>query len=488
MTKPDHQRKGAVMKNTYRQNVIAAALACALAFTTTVAQAADKPRSIEYEMKVQRAAEAAIWAMPAVAVQDVLVATRRDLGGDEGDIVYLSHPMDSRHGFLTANDVTPYTIASLTIKDGPIVVEVPAGTDKVGYFGTILDAWQLPVADVGPSGDDQGKGGKYLLLPADYKGEIPVGYLVYRLKTTSLTLAFRPVASKGVSDEEVAAYAQTLKSYKLSEAGNPPKNRYLDAYPKKWNTLPTYDHTFFTDINNVIQKEPIQERDKAMTGILATLGIEKGKPFNPDAETRQALLEGLQRAYAWMQTVFSEPSKKAMIPWWEGRQWQIWNFAKGQPEAGFPYVTEDRILIDDRAGGFYFWATALPKKLGGGSFYLTGLRDKNGRLFDGTSTYRLRVPKDTPAKDFWSVIVYSMKTKGFVEGAARLGISSKEVGKMKLNDDGSVDVYFAPKAPAGLESNWIPTGESFFLLFRLYGPDKPLFDKSWTLGDVEKVK
>ncbi len=107
---------------------------------------------------------------------------------------------------------------------------------------------------------------------------------------------------------------------------------------------------------------------------------------------------------------------------------------------------------------------------------------------NGTDTYRLRVPKDTPAKDFWSVIVYSMKTKGFVEDVETVGLSSQVIDKMKKNDDGSVNVYFAPKAPKGLKSNWIPTGEDFFLLFRLYGPDKPLFDKTWILGDVEKLK
>ena len=197
------------MKTTRTRTLLAASLAGALAFTTIVAQAADTPRSIEYEVKVERAAEAAIWAIPAVGVADILVSTRRDLGGDVGDIIYFSKPMDSRHGLLTANNVTPYTIASLTLKDGPIVVEVPAATDKVGYFGTILDAWQLPVADVGPTGDDQGKGGKYLLLPSDYKGEVPAGYLVYRLNTTSVSLAFRPVAKEGVSDEDVAAYSQT---------------------------------------------------------------------------------------------------------------------------------------------------------------------------------------------------------------------------------------------------------------------------------------
>ena len=107
---------------------------------------------------------------------------------------------------------------------------------------------------------------------------------------------------------------------------------------------------------------------------------------------------------------------------------------------------------------------------------------------NGKDTYKLNVPADTPAKDFWSVIVYSMKSKGFVEDVDRVGLSSLDISKMKKNSDGSVDVYFAPKAPQGLENNWIPTGEAFFLLFRLYGPEKPLFEKSWTLSDIEKVR
>jgi len=103
---------------------------------------------------------------------------------------------------------------------------------------------------------------------------------------------------------------------------------------------------------------------------------------------------------------------------------------------------------------------------------------------NGNDTYKLTVPADTPATDFWSVIVYSMKTKGFVQDAQRVGISSQDIATMTTNGDWSVDVYLAPNAPQGCESNWIPTGEDFFLIFRLYGPAKPLFDKTWSLGDV----
>ena len=179
---------------------------------------------------------------------------------------------------------------------------------------------------------------------------------------------------------------------------------------------------------------------------------------------------------------------KSMVPLWKGKSnWQIWNFATGQAEAGFPYETDEEVLIDDRAGGSYFWITFLPKYLGGGTFYLTGLRDSDNKLMNSKDTYKLNIPADTPAKDFWSVIVYSMKTKGFVRNAKRVGFSSNEIDDMVVNDDGSVDVYFAPKAPEGMEKNWIPTGEDFFLLFRLYGPEKD-FAKSWVLGNVEKVK
>jgi len=436
-------------------------------------------------MVVQRACEAAIWAMPAVSLYDIELSIQRDLGGKFGDIAYFSKPMTSRHGFLTANDVTPYVVGAFSCKADPLVIEVPPAGEKASFFGTLVDAWQTPLADVGPNGDDRGRGGKYLFLPPGYEGDIPqAGYLVYHPKTYGVHFAFRPVAKDGGTNEDQANYGRTLKVYRLSEADTPPANTFVDAYPKRWNTLPTYDMTYFHDLNTVIQREPVLERDKAMMALLASLGIEKGKEFDPDAEKQKAMLEGLQRAYDWMQDYFVN---RSTVPWWNDRQWLVWQFAKGQPEAGFPYVTEDRILVDERGGGAYFWITYLPKVLGGSTFYLTGLRDKDGNLMNGKDTYKLTVPTDTPAKDFWSVIVYSMRTKGFVDGVDRVGLASRQIDQMKKNADGSVDVYFAPKAPEGLENNWIPTGEDFFLLFRLYGPDKPLFERSWKLGDVEKV-
>ena len=282
-----------------------------------------------------------------------------------------------------------------------------------------------------------------------------------------------------------------IKIYYLSEANNPPPTKYLEASDVPYDSLPYYNHTYFQDIDDHIQNNPIRIQDKVMVSLLKDLGIEKGKPFEPNERQKQAMDEGLILAYASMQKFFVEPGKST-IPLWKDKsgkmlsQWLVWDFAPGQAKAGFPYETDESVLVDDRAGGSYFWITYLPKYLGGGTFYLTGLRDSDGNMFDPNATYKLNVPKDTPAKDFWSVIVYSMETKSFIRNVERVGLSSRNTDTMKVNDDGSYDIYFGPKAPEGLEANWIPTSEDYFLLFRLYGPETNDFYKSWVLGDLEK--
>ncbi len=456
-------------------------------------------QDVEYQMMVQRATQTAIWAMPATGMIDFLKGIRRDLGGDINDVVYLNKPFDSKHGFLTANDVTAYAWSSMTSEPGPLVVEVPAATDKVSYFGTIVNAWDSPIEDVGPSGADKGEGGKYLLLPPGYDGEKSKadleaeGYLVYETDTYQYGFSFRPRLYNGATDADAAEYAQQIKVYYLSEADNPPPTTYHEASEVPYDSLPYYNHTFFQDVNDWLQGNPVRPQDKVMVSFLKDLGIEKGKPFEPTERQLSAMDEGLVLAYAQMQRYFVEPGK-ATVPLWvddKGEmktQWLVWDFVEGQAEAGFPYETETEVLVDDRAGGSYFWITYLPKYLGGGTFYLTGLNDSDGEMYDHTKTYKLNVPADTPAKDFWSVIVYSMETKSFIRNVDRVGLSSRDAADMQMNEDGSYDIYFGPEAPEGKESNWIPTPESYFLLFRLYGPEDGWLQSGWILPDMEKFK
>lgn len=459
--------------------------AAALLASVNVSQA--DMSDVAREIAVQRACQAGIWAMPAVSTWDIANATIRDLGGKIGDVVSLSQPMTSQHGFLTANDVTPYAIGSLTTKDGPLVVEVPPATDKVNFFGTFVDAWMRPVADVGADGTDEGKGGKYLFLPEGYDGKVPEnGFYVFPLESYSINFAFRPVSKGEGTIADAVAHARTLRVYPLAQADNPPETTFLDATGKDWDTLPYYDETFFQDLNNVIQSEPVRERDKAMIGLLRTIGIEKGKTFEPTEEWTAIYKDGAQCVFRYLQDIFNTPGK-LLVPYYsDDNQWQVINVPKEQAAIGFPFEDDGVPLIDLRAQN-YFFVTYFPVKLGGSSFYLVALRDADGNFLNGTDTYKLNVRKDTPARDFWSAIAYSTITKGFIRDAGRVGLSTRQMDDMVVNDDGSVDLHFAPKALEGFEANWIPTGEDFFVMFRFYGPGDAVFDKSFVLGNIEKL-
>ena len=166
--------------------------------TDGVLERARSVEDIEYKIMVQRATQAAIYYMPAVVMVDFIKATRRDLGGDINDVALLMAPLGSDDGFLTANDVTAYTWASLSSEKGPIVIEVPPASVKVSYFGSILNAWSQPIEDVGPAGRDKGNGGRYLLLPPGYDGKRSrndlekEGYFVYETDTYEYGFSFRP--------------------------------------------------------------------------------------------------------------------------------------------------------------------------------------------------------------------------------------------------------------------------------------------------------
>ena len=469
------------MKRLFR---LQALFLSAIALASGLTPAAAELSKVEREMIVRRSCELAIWGLPAVAAYDIELAIQRDAGAEPGTVAYMTKPMDSRHGFLTANDVTPYVFAGVPLGGKPMVIEVPPRGDKAQLFGTIINAWQRPLADVGPSGDDAGRGGKYLVVPPNYDGEIPTeGFLVVHCDTAAAHFAFRPVAINGGSNEDQATYAKTLKVYRYGEpeAVWP----FVDVYENPINTLPVYDWTFFTDLNAAMQRELPLKHDFAMTGLMAFLGMVPGKSFDPDEETKAAMLEGLRQAYDYLQHGFVSDGG-SLRKLWDDRQHGTFNFPLEQAKLGLPFIDENGLMIDKRAL-MYFYVTYLAKTLGGGTYYISGLRDAEGELLNGTDTYRLKVPADTPAEDFWSVIVYSMKTKGFIQNAKRVGLASTNKESMIVNDDGTVDIYFSPDAPEGKESNWIPTGEDWFILFRLYGPSQGWFESGWKLPDIEKV-
>lgn len=505
------------MKKLLTTTALAASLAAATALAVTptgpdfndtgdILARSKQHADIEYEIMVQRATQAAIYYMPAVAQVDFIKATRR-AGGDYDTVNFVTKPFGSEKGFLTANDTTAYAWGSISTKNGAMVVEVPPMTDKIDYFGSFISAWHVPMLDVGSKGVDEGKGGKYLFLPPSYAGEHGTaaeleaeGYIIVPgMDGHDASYSFRPTLLNGATHADAGVHAKGIKIYSLQEAieGEIEPTEYLDATDLAYDCLPYYNMTFIEDINDVVQNNPVREKDRAIYSMLQSIGIKKGEDFAPTPVQQKAALEGLELAYAFMQKKFTTEGE-TVAPLWvkDGEklsEWSFWNFG-AQAQLGFPFEDGEEILIDKRASS-YFYVTFLPNKLGGATFYLTGLRDSDGNMLNGRDTYKLNVPADVPAKDFWSAIVYNMETKNFNRGVDRVGASTKDLDKMVKNDDGSVDVYYAPNldnVPEGFEANWVTTesatkASDWFFLFRLYRPETKDWFKTWTLNDVENI-
>jgi hypothetical protein len=457
--------------------------------TAFPAQPPEASDDLNQRVIERRAVEVAIWGMPAVSMAAVRASLRRDLGADFGDVIYFSKVMEPRHEFLTANNQTPYVLTFFDLRQGPMVLEVPAATDKVALFGSGIDSWEVPLVDVGPTGDDAGKGGKYLLRPPGADATPPQGYFVVDSPTVFVHFALRPITTASSTLQDAVDYSQRLKTYRLNAAGNPPATRYVDAYPNVWKTLPTFDVEDFRLLADTIEVDPPQAKDAVMLAMLASIGIEKGKPFAPDAARAELLTRAARQARAEMNDYFMN---RALDLFWPDRRWLSSSHEK---TFGFSYYGDGKLDYDRRAGGFAFWATWAPKRLGDpgklpASYYLENFRDSSGALFNGDRLYRLRVPADTPARDFWSIVAYEVGTNAFIHNPEnRVGVSSYDKDQINANEDGSVDVYVGPQAPQGFEGNWIPTaGRDFWLVARFYGPEKPLFDRSWKMPDVEEVK
>ena len=444
---------------------------------------ADEPIDWEYQIAYQRGIEAVNWAVPAVSMLNFREAYF-GLGGGFNTIYYLSQPPTPKTETLTANNQTGYATILMTTRNGPVVLDIPPASDRAMIFGSAVDIWEVPVADMGPAGFDKGRGGRYLFLPPGYEGDIPEGYFTVPMKTYNIFVALRLIPRNGASFSEAANYAMNINAYSLAEADKPPAGNYIDIYDKHLPTLPDYDLSYYEDIAAMLNEEPLLERDKVMGGMLASIGIEKGKPFKPEGQVKQALERAVSDGKDYLDFLFTTPGY-AWEKYWDDRQWMS---VVTPSSEGFVFDEGDYLLLDAR-GAMFSFVTFAPRRLGKASAYMVATKNATGEPLSGDANYKLTVPADVPVRDFWSIIVYEFDTRSFIyNDLDRVGLSSLDAAKMQLNADGSVDIYFGKTAPAGLESNWIPTGgKDFFPMFRLYGPEEAFFDKSFKLEDIAKL-
>ena len=433
----------------------------------------------------RRAVEAVIWGIPAVNYQRMYEASARAGGPGDNQIVFWPGLLDWRNQTLTPNPDVIYLMPFFTTKDvGPVVLEIPA-VDEGSLNGSIMNYWQVAIEDIGPAGIDEGNGGRCLILPPDWTGDIPDGYIPLRSDTYQGYGLIRSVLRSG-SDEDIAAaivYAKRIKLYPLSLADNPPETVWVDGSTGIFDATIPYDLEFFRALDRVVQAEPFLHRDRAMINQLRYIGIEKGRPFDPDPDTQQILESAVTAAREWLDAEY----EKVFDPFNPGTHWAL----PARPEliraSEANFEQPDAYPVDARAVAYSF-AFFSTKHMGKGQYYLMTTKDTQDQPLDGSRSYRLTVPADAPVTQYWSVTAYNRDTHTLIRNVPRAGRSSQSPG-LQANRDGSVELYLGPEAPAGHDSNWIPTDPTgrFEALIRFYGPTPSLFDHTWQLPDIEPI-
>ena len=430
-----------------------------------------------------------------------LVALRkgfRDAGVDANDVVGIFDGlMDSRSLFLTPNTESIYFGTWLDLAAGAVVVESPPKT-----LGILDDFFFRYVADLGNAGPDQGKGGLYLFVPPQYQGQISERYFNYVSRTRGNLLMWRGFVENADPAPAVLKIKETLKIYPLefeisdeeidlSEQASPEQAegevRFVSMTGKSMNTIPPNDFGFYEDIDELVQEELPEALGPELLGLLASIGLEKGKPFAPDPQQRGILTDAVAVANATARALAFRPRDRSAYRY-EGSAWYT-------PFIGNSYRYERRgvRLLDARAMFFYLATMTTPAmvvtKVGAGSQYALAATDSQGRYLEGARSYHLVLPKDVPAKEFWSVVVYDPQTRSLLQTprSTRPSLNS-QTGAVVTNADGSTTIYFGPEAPEGHESNWIQTvpGKGWFMILRLYGPLETWFTKTWRPGEVEE--
>jgi hypothetical protein len=434
----------------------------------------------------RRAVEAVIWGMPIVNF-DLMLQAATHIGGAPNQIIYWSRLPDWKNQTLTPNPDAIYLMPFINTRNvGPVVLEIPPEGDGT-IVGSAMDCWQTAIEDIGAAGVDKGKGGKYLFLPPGYKDNVPEGYIPMPSDTYQSYALLRSILKSG-SDADVAkavSYGKRIRLYPHLQAANQPETKFVDAIDAVFDSTIPYDLSFFQCLDRMVQFEPWLTRDKRMIDQLKSIGIEKGKPFQPRHETREILRQGAAEAHAWIDSQYESVFKP---PFYDDAQWALPASQELLKGLMTNYAAADSYPVDAR-GLLYSYIFFSAKHLGAGQFYLMSIKDKNGEAFTGARVYRVNVPANAPVTQYWSATVYNRATHAFIRNMQRVSRSSQSPDLQK-NADGSVDIYFAAKAPAGKESNSIPTdrGGQFEVLFRFYGPQKTLFDKTWKLPDIEKVQ
>ena len=438
-------------------------------------------------LDLMRGVEVFLTCVPAASLEAMNLGMQ-SLGLDAcHKIAVADELMDSNPLFLTGNTDTVYASAMIDVgRDGPTVVEVPPGCGP----GTVNDAWFRFVVDMGAPGPDRGAGGRYLIVPDDYDGNIPDGVFEARTPSHVNWLILRGFLVDGSPDPSTSMFEEGLRIYPLSARDDPPAMEFVSFSGKTFNTIHANDVAFYDELDALIQREPIGVIDPETRGLLASIGIEKGKPFAPDDRMRAILTDAAAVGNATARSIVFRP-RDPEVYIYDDRRWTTgflggdYRWLRNGGQGGRH--------LDARTQFFYVATVNTPamalKMVGVGSQYAGAMLDAEGEALHGAKRYRLRIPAGVPVNDFWSIVVYDPQTRSELQTGQPFPSRNNERDDLRYNDDGSVDIYFGPEPPPGMENNWIQTvpGKAWFCILRLYGPLEAWFDHTWRPSDIEAI-
>ena len=332
------------------------------------------------QLDFQRAVESILMTTPGASLQGFRKGMQ-EFGPDNETAIIWTERMDSKVQLLTPNTTVVYVFMWMDTTDGPLVMEVPPNV-----LGIIDDHWFRYVTDFGNAGPDKGQGGKYVLLPPGYDGAIPDGHFPAQSATFGNWLVLRGYLEDGSPDPAVQRITEQFKVYPLGSENSDQLN-LVDVSGKVFNTIHPSTAAIFDEINTIVQEEPNSSQSPEILGLLASIGIEKGKPFEPDARMQKILAEAADVGSAAARVMLYR-SRDPDAPIYENSGWEA-------PWVGNSSTFEhDGVRLLDARTRFHMYATGITPAMvnpvvGKGSQYIAGMRDSNGDPLDGSKTYKV---------------------------------------------------------------------------------------------------
>ena len=465
---------------------------------------AESAQMLRDELLFQRATQAYLWALPLINTLGMKEGSEKAFGAGYNVLPVWKKRLDAKTLVTTPNSDVIYAMSYVDLgNDGPIVFEAPPGLQ-----GILLDFWQRPIpvdggkfaGDVGLPGPDAGKGGKFLLLPPGYEGDVPEGYFVYRSQTRNVFIFLRAFYQDPQNLAPAVSLIEQSKIYPLNNKQNAKAMFFPDASGVPVDMLPVSDGRAFEQLKRLADSEGTDLADADGLGMLAAIGIAKGQPFTPDEKTRAILDRAAKTAYKTSSFVaFEENLGGRSLRIYPDRRWinPLSDITPDNPKPSMDLAWKNLaggyLDLDARIWFFSNYYSVSPGMVsqipGKGAMYMIAFTDSEGDALSGGSNYRLVLPPDIPAGNFWSVTLYEAENgSGLANGQPFPSLGSRD--KPAMNPDGSTELFLGPKPPEGKEGNWLATvpGRGYFAILRLYGPGEGALNRTWKPGDIEKIK